>query len=266
MTRRTDSMQTKPATPVEEVDVEALLREADAADAAAQALLRTPEQERTIIAAAEALAGSEEGVPAKSRAVVERLVSKWLDFLEKHGAQYGWDESVGPTMELTKHFQTWGFFNRTNFSTVGMDGMGDSWGQLAVPYLLPKYAFVKLGYKGWVELGAEELHVKCRPYIAELRENWKRLKVTHVRAGTGNGRELKKERWCDGLLYRAQDRCMQELLRINRAVTRLAVLGFVKVTCSRSGAFARDWADRAEKQVSAWHRARRRFRCEARQQ
>jgi hypothetical protein len=42
---------------------------------------------------------------------------------------------------------------------------------------------------------------------------------------------------------------MQELLRVNRAVTRLAVLGFVKVTCSRSGAFARDWADRAEKQV-----------------
>jgi hypothetical protein len=43
---------------------------------------------------------------------------------------------------------------------------------------------------------------------------------------------------------------LQELLRVNRAVTRLAVLGFVKVTCSRSGAFARDWADRAEKQVS----------------
>ena len=50
---------------------------------------------------------------------------------------------------------------------------------------------------------------------------------------------------------------MQELLRINRAVMRLVVLGFVKVTCSRSGVFARDWADRAEKQVSAWHRTRR---------
>jgi len=53
------------------------------------------------------------------------------------------------------------------------------------------------------------------------------------------------------LLYRAQDRCMEELLRVNRAVTRLAELGFVKVTCSRSGAFARDWADRAEKQARA---------------
>ena len=44
---------------------------------------------------------------------------------------------------------------------------------------------------------------------------------------------------------------MAELLRVNRAVMRLAVIGFVKVTCSRSGAFARDWADRAEKQVCA---------------
>ena len=78
-------------------------------------------------------------------------------------------------------------------------------------------------------LDAEALHAKCRPYVAELpvRDNWKRLKVSHVRKGTGNVRELKKERWCDGLLYRAQDRCMAELLRVNRAVTRLAVMGFV---------------------------------------
>jgi hypothetical protein len=206
MTRNATKAQAQPPAS-EEVDIEALLREADAADAAVRATLPTAEEERAIIAAAEALAGSEAGVPAKSRAVVERLVTKWLDFLEKHGNEYGWDESVGPTLEMAKHFQTWGFFNRTNFSTVGLDGMGDSWGQLAVPYLLPKYAFVKLGYVGWAELGAEALNAKCRPYVAELRENWKRLKTTHKRAGTGNGRELKKERWCDGLLFRAQDRC-----------------------------------------------------------
>ena len=64
----------------EQVDIEALLREADAADAAVRATLPTAEEERAIIAAAEALAGSEAGVPAKSRAVVERLVTKWLDF------------------------------------------------------------------------------------------------------------------------------------------------------------------------------------------
>ena len=30
--------------------------------------------------------------------------------------------------------------------------------------------------------------------------------MAHVRAGTANGRSLKKDRWCDGLLYRAQVR------------------------------------------------------------
>ena len=183
--------QPEPAA-TEEADIEALLRQAEAADAAARATLTTPEEERVIIEAAETLAGSEAGVPAKSRAVVLRLESKWVDFLARHGQEYGWDESVGPTMEMAKHFQTWGFFHRTNFSTVGLDGMGDSWGQLAVPYLLPKYVFVRRGYAGWAELGAEALHMKCRPYVAELRENWQRLKVSHTRAGTGNGRELKR--------------------------------------------------------------------------
>ena len=40
---------------------------------------------------------------------------------------------------------------------------------------------------------------------------------------------------------------MRDVLRLNRAVTRLAVMAFVRITCSRSGAFARDWADRLEK-------------------
>ena len=150
--------QPEPAA-TEEADIEALLRQAEAADAAARATLTTPEEERAIIEAAETLAGSEAGVPAKSRAVVLRLESKWVDFLARHGQEYGWDESVGPTMEMAKHFQTWGFFHRTNFSTVGLDGMGDSWGQLAVPYLLPKYVFVRRGYAGWAELGAEALHI-----------------------------------------------------------------------------------------------------------
>jgi hypothetical protein len=70
MTRRAAKAQAQPPA-AEEVDIEALLREADAADAAARATLPTAGQERAIIAAAEALAGSEEGVPAKSRAVVQ---------------------------------------------------------------------------------------------------------------------------------------------------------------------------------------------------
>ena len=44
--------------------------------------------------------------------------------------------------------------------------MGDSWGELAVPYLLPKYVFVRRGYAGWAGLDRDALQSKCRPYLA----------------------------------------------------------------------------------------------------
>ena len=50
--------------------VDELLRRAAEADAAAAATLPSAEEERATIAAAEALAGSEAGVPAKSRKAV----------------------------------------------------------------------------------------------------------------------------------------------------------------------------------------------------
>ena len=84
-----------------------------------------------MVAAAEALAGSEAGVPAKSRRAICALEVKWREWMAKDGAEYGYDESVGPTIEQAKRFQTWGFFNRKGYSTTGLDGMGDSWGQLA---------------------------------------------------------------------------------------------------------------------------------------
>ena len=135
-----------------------------------------------------------------------------------------------------------------------MDGLGDTWGDLlAVPYLLAKFVFTELKYPGWVGLKADELSAKCKPYALEARAHWKRLKVSHVRGGVDNGRTLSKDKWCDGLLFVAQDECMRERLRFNRAVTRLAILAFVRATCSRSGAFARDWFDRAGLQLQ-WAR------------
>ena len=79
-------------------DIEELLRAAEAAEAAASATLPTAEEERVIIDAAEKLAGGDAGVPAKSRAAVLRLETKWLDFLQRHGAEYKWDASVGPML------------------------------------------------------------------------------------------------------------------------------------------------------------------------
>jgi len=130
-------------------DIEELLRRADEANAAAAATLPSAAEERAIIDAAEALAGGDAGVPPKSRAAISTLQNKWLDFLGRHGVQYGFREAEGPTLELAVKFSTWGFFTRKVFSTTGCDGMGDSWGLLAVPYLLPKYVFIRCGYPGW---------------------------------------------------------------------------------------------------------------------
>ena len=181
-------------------DIEELLRRAGEADAAAAATLPSAAKERAVIDAAEALAGSDAGVPPKSRAAIIALENKWMDFLGRHGDEYGFSEAEGPTLELAKKFSTWGFFNRKVFSTTGCDGMGDSWGLLAVPYLLPKYVFVRCGYPGWAGLDRDALQAKCRPFLAELRENWQKLKVSNKRSGSGNDRVLKKERWTDGLL------------------------------------------------------------------
>ena len=58
-------------------------------------------------------------------------------------------------------------------------------------------------------------------------------------------RSLVKVKWDDRALSLAQDQCMRDVLRRNRASSRLAVMAFVRATASRGGAFTRDWADRA---------------------
>ena len=62
----------------EMVDVAALLRKSDAAYAAAYAAKASPEEERAVVAAAEALAGSEAGEAAKSRKAICSLARKTL--------------------------------------------------------------------------------------------------------------------------------------------------------------------------------------------
>ena len=152
-------------------------------------------------ARAEALAASGAGAVAKTAAGVGgSLRRQWLRWVSEHGAAYGFDDTEGPTVEHVLHFQTHGFTARKNYSTVQLDGLGDSWGELAVPYLLAKFVFPELEYPGWVGLTAEELAAKCKPYTLEARTHWKRLKVSHVRGGVDNGRSLAKDKWDDGLL------------------------------------------------------------------
>ena len=89
-----------PRFGVEEVDVEALLREAEAADAAARATLPTPEQERVIIAAAEALAGSEEGVPEKAMRRLKIIAPPTSCPL--HDSFIGWCEVVSGKTKVSR--------------------------------------------------------------------------------------------------------------------------------------------------------------------
>ena len=85
-------------------EVERLLRATDDAEAAANQPCFSAEEQRRVIHDAEALAGGEAGVPAKSSHVVRTLQSKWLENLELHGDEYGFDEALGPTIELARHF------------------------------------------------------------------------------------------------------------------------------------------------------------------
>ena len=61
---------------------------------------------------------------------------------------------------------------------------------------------------------------------------------------TVDGASLHKPKWCNTMYMIAQDRWLGETKQLNLAVTNLGV-GFVRVTCSRSGAMGKDWFDRA---------------------
>ena len=162
--------------------LEALLRSAQAALSAASATLPSAEERRAEAAAAESLAVSGAGAVAKTAVgVAGRLRRQWLRWLTEHGDAYEYDATVGPTVGHVLHFQTHGFKTRQNYSSLQSDGLGDSWGELAVPHLLAKFVFTELKNPGWVGLKADELADKCKPYALEARVHWKRLKVSHGR-------------------------------------------------------------------------------------
>ena len=60
-------------------------------------------------------------------------------------------------------------------SAIGREGLGDSY-ELQIRYMLAKFVFVSLKYKGWVGLSEHALHEKAEPYKFAVREHWKRLK------------------------------------------------------------------------------------------
>ena len=91
-------------------------------------------------AAAAQKAAEEAGVDPKTKQQVKYLAGKLSAWLEVHGAAAGYDAAMGPTVEVMRHFQSYCFVHRKNYSLLGNQGMGDSFGALQVPYLLPKYS------------------------------------------------------------------------------------------------------------------------------
>ena len=213
----------------------------------AQQAAREEERERTAAARSKAAAG---GVDPKTTRVVKYGARKLAAWLEVHGPAAGYDVAIGPTVELLKDFAAYCFTHRVKYSVLGNEGLGNSFGALQVPYLLPKYGFPMLKFPGWVGLDEEALLTKASPYKIALRAEWKRLEKSCEpteleKLAAEQQRSLVKVKWDDRAMSLAQDACMRDVLRRNRAATRLAVMAFVRATTSRGGGFSRDWADRA---------------------
>ena len=75
-------------------------------------------------------------------------------------------------MELVKHFTTYCFCMRDVVSAIGREGLGDSY-ELQIRYMLAKFVFVALRYKGWIGLNEHALQEKSEPYKFAVREHCK---------------------------------------------------------------------------------------------
>ena len=125
-----------------------------------------------------------------------------------HGEKYGWSAKAGPTIALVEHFTSYCFCTRQYGSAIGREGLGDSF-ELQIRYMLAKFVFVALKYKGWVRLTPHALHVKAEPYKFAVREHWKRLKRSDEDL-MSTLKPFVKTKWCDTAYFLAQVRERRE--------------------------------------------------------
>ena len=102
------------------------LRLAEDAAGTAASFRPTTESVRQRIQEAEEQA-AEHGDSVKQSAQADVLMRKWLRFLLIVGGEYGFCEGDEPSLELVKHFTTYCFVTRDNASSIGREGMGDSY-------------------------------------------------------------------------------------------------------------------------------------------
>ena len=233
------------------VDVAALVANAEA-DAACleQAVTATVEQEAAAMEEMQQRA-EEHGINQKSAGVhgwAGSMMRKFERFLEKHGERLGYDpammEDPARGLPLVERFVDYcaSGAGRNYFSPVGRVGLCDKYFSLHLPYTLAQRVFVMMQLPGWTGLRRAQVREKAEPYKSGLLEYWQKVQQSRDDA-TVEGASLAKEKWDDAMYYIAQDRWMTSA-QLNLAVTTLSVMGFVRVTCSRSGAMARDWFDR----------------------
>ena len=156
------------------------------------------------------------GDSAKQSAQAKVLERKWLRFLLVHGEKYKFNPRKGPTVELVKHFTTYCFCTRDVVSAIGREGLGDSF-ELQIRYMLAKFVFVELKYKGWVGLSEHELHVKAEPYKFAVRAHWG-LKRSDPDL-TSTLRPFIKAKWCDTAYFLAQVRARSGHVAQSRVVS-----------------------------------------------
>jgi hypothetical protein len=152
------------------------------------------------------------GDSAKQSAQAHVLERKWNRFLLVHGTEYGFGAHKGPTVELVKHFTTYCFCTRDVASAIGREGLGDSF-ELQIRYMLAKFVFVSLKYKGWVGLSEHAIHEKAEPYKYAVREHWKRLKRSDTQLKS-TIKPFVKKKWCDLAYFLSQVRTKKVLLKI----------------------------------------------------
>ena len=142
------------------------------------------------------------GDSVKQSAAAKKIERKWLRFLLVHGVKYGFKESRGPTVKVVEHFVTYCYCTRDKASAIGREGLGDSY-ELQIRYMLAKFVFVSLGYKGWTGLSPHALHEKAEPYKMAVSERWKRLKRSDT-DGMSTHKPFIKSKWCDTAYFLAQ--------------------------------------------------------------
>ena len=180
------------------------------------------------------------GIKPKTEYAIRALQVKFRSFVDEF--KLAVDADAGPELQTLRQFTSYLHKNRHGYSSIGRVGMGRQFINQA-KYMLPKYVFPRV-YPNWQGLSEVELEAKCYPVMKAIAGRWEKLTGADGDAcSNGSGTPLAKVRWTDRFYYLAQDWCMSNLEGA-RLVTEMAVMGFVRATCVRSGSMGKDQTDK----------------------